>query len=488
MNVFSYFIFVNAINKAVTSKTKDLIVQHNDLIGARQNLTLQEKRIMLWLSSQVRSNDEDFKEHELSIKDFCKIVGVQNEGMYTRLASITKGLMKRVVEVQSINGSDVILEQFALLSYAKYQKSCGTVVLSFHPQMKKFLLNLQKNFTKTSLSVSLSFSSLYSLRVYELFKKDTFMQMKSFSVLELRDLLCIKDGKYKQYKDFKKRVIESSINEINEKSDIVVDWVEVKTGRKVTSIRCSINVKEQCCDVLPDLSAFHTFKISDHSLNQMRKEFSDDAVSQGLLSLKTYKGKVKNPVLFLKKAIKEGWQPFDDKNQQEQSKELSDEIHRGIALLDESQLCIQIRKLFLEREGEAEYKSWIQPLSLFVEGESIVVVAKNRFSQDWLEANYAKQFSDYSEGRRVAFRLDDQEVLPAVKKSQVKKNLRQANAVERADVPIVSEEAIGKMIRTISASKKKKTAHQKQEIKQEPPAVEVVKKKSLWERITSFWK
>lgn len=468
-----------------------MIVQHNDLIGARQNLTLQEKRIMLWLMSQVRANDEDFKEHELSIKDFCKIVGVKDEGMYTRLAAITKGLMKRVVEVQTINGSDVILEQFTLLSYAKYQKSCGTVVLSFHPQMKKFLLNLQKNFTKTSLSVSLSFSSLYSLRVYELFKKDTFVQFKSFSVLELRDLLCIKDGKYKQYKDLKKRVIESSINEINEKSDLVVDWVEVKTGRKVTSIKCSIHVKEPDCDVFPALSACHQFNISDHSLNQLRKEHSDDAVSQGLLSLKEYTGTVKNPVLFLKKAIKEGWQPFEGKKQQKQSKESSDEMQRRILLLEEAPLCIQIRKLFLENEGEAEYKSWIQPLRLFVKDESVVVVSKNKFVQDWLEANYAKRFSDYSGGRRVFFRLDDPEIVSVVKRSQAKKSLRQTKTVERADVPIVSvlpEEAIGKMIRTISASKKKMAAHRKQVIIQEPPTLEVVEKKSLWERIKSFWK
>lgn len=485
---------MNAINKQITPKIKDLIVQHNDLIGARQNLTLQEKRILLWLMSQVRANDEDFKEHELSIKDFCGIIGVDYDGMYTRLAAITKGLMKRVVEVHTINGSDTILEQFTLLSYAKYQKSCGTVVLSFHPQMRKLLLNLQKNFTKTSLSVSLSFSSLYSLRLYEIFKRNMFSHGKIFSVLELRDLFCIKDGKYTNYKDFKKRVIDSSINEINEKSDMTVDWVEIKTGRKITAIKFSIQEKKlngNKNSIPISLKECEKLNISEHSIGQLRQEFSDKAVSQGLLSMKTYTGKIRNPVLFLKKAIQAGWQPFEYKRQQEQSKELSDEIQLWISLLDEAPLCIQIRKLFLEKEGEAEYKSWIQPLSLFVEGESIVVVSKNKFAQDWLEANYAKQFSDYSDGRRVLFRLEDKEIRPAVKKSSVKKSLRKAKAVEHADVPILPvfpEEAIGKMIRALSESKKKKASHRKQEIAQESPSVEVVKKKSLWERITSFWK
>ena len=63
------------MSKSLTTKLSkkeetqnELIVQHNHLIEARYHLTLQEKRLMCWLASQVRQDDEDFKEHELSIK------------------------------------------------------------------------------------------------------------------------------------------------------------------------------------------------------------------------------------------------------------------------------------------------------------------------------------------------------------------------------------------------------------------------------------
>ncbi len=74
-------------------QSSDLIVQHNELIRVKKHLTLQEHRIILWLASKVSVDDEDFKEHELSIKEFCEIVGVDYNGMYNRLEKITRNLM-----------------------------------------------------------------------------------------------------------------------------------------------------------------------------------------------------------------------------------------------------------------------------------------------------------------------------------------------------------------------------------------------------------
>lgn len=475
----------------ISLQKSGLVVQHNYLIEANYDLTLQEKRIILWLASQVKPDDVDFKDHVLKISEFCKIAGLKSKNMHKEIEKITLSLIERSLQIYSPAENKLL--QVTWLNSAEYLYNEGSVKLCFSPKLKPYLLELHNCFTKLSFENLMLFKSIYTIRLYELLKQYQKLGMREIRIADLRKNLGINANEYKLYSNFKKKIIETAKREINEKSDVQVDFLELKDNRKVDAIQFSIKTQKH----VPARSKItlrvghEDINISDHSLDQLRKEFSDDAVNQGLLSLESYNGTVKNPVLFLKKAIKEGWQPFEGKKQQKQSKELSDEIQRWISLLDESPLCIQIRKLFLAKEGEAEYKSWIQPLSLFVEGESIVVVSKNKFAQDWLEANYAKQFSDYSDGRKVLFRLEDKEVVPAVKKSQTKKSLRQAKAVERADVPIVSvlpEEAIEKMIKTISAFKKKKAAHRKQEITQEPPVVEVVKKKSLWERITSFWK
>ena len=68
----------------------ELIVQHNNLIEARYHLTLQEKRLMCWLASQVKQTDKDFKEHELSIKDFSALIDVKGDHLYKADAATTK--------------------------------------------------------------------------------------------------------------------------------------------------------------------------------------------------------------------------------------------------------------------------------------------------------------------------------------------------------------------------------------------------------------
>ena len=51
-----------------------LVVKHNNLINARYNLTLQEQRIILWLISEIRADDDEFKLYRISISDFARTV------------------------------------------------------------------------------------------------------------------------------------------------------------------------------------------------------------------------------------------------------------------------------------------------------------------------------------------------------------------------------------------------------------------------------
>ena len=51
--------------------------------------------------------------------------------------------------------------------------------------------------------------------------------------------------RYKQFNDLLKRVIEPSINEINEQSDLKVTATPQKTGRKFTHIKFTIKQKQK---------------------------------------------------------------------------------------------------------------------------------------------------------------------------------------------------------------------------------------------------
>ena len=74
-----------------------VVFQHNNLIEARYSLTLQEKKIILWLTSQIKPDDKDFKKHMLTVREFMNLMELKGHANYKELQKITLGLMKKVL-------------------------------------------------------------------------------------------------------------------------------------------------------------------------------------------------------------------------------------------------------------------------------------------------------------------------------------------------------------------------------------------------------
>ena len=69
-------------------------------------------------------------------------------------------------------------------------------------------------------------------------------KLKSLSYDELKKLLMVEDVKsYNRFPDFRRFVLEKAQLEINELTDIDISFEPIKTGRKVTSIKFTIEEK-----------------------------------------------------------------------------------------------------------------------------------------------------------------------------------------------------------------------------------------------------
>ena len=86
----------------------ELVVQHNKLIEARYRLSLQEKRVVLWLANKIMPNDEEFKSYKLTITEFAKIAQIQPNNLYKEMRSITKKLIQRVLEIRRLDHDDLL--------------------------------------------------------------------------------------------------------------------------------------------------------------------------------------------------------------------------------------------------------------------------------------------------------------------------------------------------------------------------------------------
>jgi len=79
----------------------------------------------------------------------------------------------------------------------------------------------------------------YSVRVYELLVQYKTTGERYISIEDFRFMLDL-GTRYKQFNDLLKRVIEPSVDEINEQSDLKVTATPQKTGRKFTHIKFTI--------------------------------------------------------------------------------------------------------------------------------------------------------------------------------------------------------------------------------------------------------
>ncbi|QIZ69148.1 replication initiation protein [Geobacillus subterraneus] len=214
------------------------VTKSNALIEANYKLSTLEQKIVLYLISQIHKDDDDFKMYRLPIQEFSELLGYRGSPKYTEMREITKNLMRKVLEIRE--GQK--LKQMSWVSYVEYDGNSGYVSLSFDPRLKPYLLQLKREFTTYRLKNVMELKSSYSIRMYELLKRWQYVGEFEIQLDELRMMVGAGD-KYKEYHNFKKRVLNPAQQEISEKTDIVFSYEEIRKKRKVVSIRFCIKEK-----------------------------------------------------------------------------------------------------------------------------------------------------------------------------------------------------------------------------------------------------
>lgn len=219
-----------------------LVTKRNDLITARFiDMSYEELRLIDMLVSLIQPTDIDFKPYKFDISYLMEFLGVDDPDKYITIPKVTKRLMSDVIEIKEKN--KIIQVPFPWLSYAEYDKTTGTVTLKLNPVLKPYLLGLKSNFTRHKVFYSqILKKSKYSLRLYQILKRYEYED--NDPVIDLEELKYMLDTDYKEYKDFRRRVLEPSQKAINNKSDILFKYEEIKEKRKVMSLKFIIDSKK----------------------------------------------------------------------------------------------------------------------------------------------------------------------------------------------------------------------------------------------------
>ena len=223
-----------------------LVVKSNDLIQkSRFSLTVQQQRVILYLISKIGYGDEDFREYEFDVKDFCRVCGLYDDSgkYYTELKRQIKEIRDKSMWIEISEGEEVLL---SWLERAQISRNSGKIKVRLSEDMKPYLLQLRDNFTKYEIAYVLCMRSKYSIRLYELVKSIHYMEqetyVRTFTVEDLRRRLDA--GTYPRFCNFNQRVLKPAVQEVNTYTDKEISYKPVKRGQKVETIELTIRTKD----------------------------------------------------------------------------------------------------------------------------------------------------------------------------------------------------------------------------------------------------
>jgi plasmid replication initiation protein len=217
--------------------TELIIIKSNYVNEYRYTLNREEQKLLLYVISQIRENEEIYKKgFTINLVDLFNVLKLKNTGdKYNQIASMTKKIMEPAM-VKTENEIALIVFFTSFI----YNKKEGSVNVKMNPDLIEHFIDLKKHFVKYKLSNILTLKSIYAIRIYELLKQNLFKSKIIYSLVDLKELLGIDSSEYKRPIDFKRRVLDTAFLEINKKTDIKFTFTEIRTGRSVTSIEFEI--------------------------------------------------------------------------------------------------------------------------------------------------------------------------------------------------------------------------------------------------------
>lgn len=222
------------------------IVKSNALIEALYNpSSVYHLRLLMAALMQIKSkNILDFRtRYYVSANALADMTGSKAKNNYKELKRAADQLMDSTLTVKDSPDGKPLSKylRMNLVSSCEYEE--GIVGLRFTEEVIPYISSLKNRFTQYQAKYVMPMRSGYGIRLYELCLQ-WLGDEREFSVEDFRQVFDLRN-KYPLIADLKKRVIEPAIKDINEFSDIDIEFGQRKKGRKITHFQFKITRKKK---------------------------------------------------------------------------------------------------------------------------------------------------------------------------------------------------------------------------------------------------
>lgn len=225
----------------------DYVMQAHVLSRAAYMMPVIQRRLLHLIMAQVQMSKEGFKTVEMSVGDVHRALHMPVGGRaYEELRAAATGLIEQSIKIQNSDGYTII----SWVTFARFIKSRDVMQFRLSPELLPYILDLQNLFRRLPVATVASLQGKYAYRLYEIVMaaegfKGTGGNAPDcwFTDLEfdhLRQLLVMTKSEYKVTAEFRRRVIDNPIREINGAGlgiHITADYEYFRRGRRLLGVR-----------------------------------------------------------------------------------------------------------------------------------------------------------------------------------------------------------------------------------------------------------
>ena len=241
----------------------------NLLISGKYKSTLLENQIMAYSFAHADQFDLGQSEREtikstIKVSELRKLLGANSGSFYQKLSQTAESMTGRSIGMSTPDGTT--FDYISVVTRARCKD--GIFTIEYNGAMRSLLVNLQRNYSKLNLTIQMKFRNNYAFRLYELLKQKCYHskddQTSESHVYKVRMNLAelklelgivnadldsvrrvLKNAKTPDYEkavekspermfdnwsDFKRKVLDKALAEINEVSDLRVSYETLRQG------------------------------------------------------------------------------------------------------------------------------------------------------------------------------------------------------------------------------------------------------------------
>lgn len=287
--------------------------KHSSLIAmSNKNLNVSQRKLynaILYLAGRQQQTDPNAEFFRIKFSEISKFAGYELSTNTKYLKASIDALVETRVNLNIMNKSNEEWASFTLISEATIKKYDKFVTIVFPPIIRN---NLQypSIYALLNLSIVNTLSGKYSLQIYELVSDYKKIGKVVIELSKFRELVGVAEGEYQKISNLKTRVIESSIVEINSKTDLIVDYELDQRGRGNEYTHVVFRIKDKYYDLdKVEASAYLLLKskgLPESSSKKFAKQLSKQNIMEAIDNLEraVKKGSVKNSTAYLTKILK----------------------------------------------------------------------------------------------------------------------------------------------------------------------------------------